>query len=68
MGAQGMADRCGWVLRKTDAPEVYNIALRENYERRTPTALRAQKVVTAAQAGEGSRYEAFRWTGQDQHL
>ena len=68
MGAQGIADRCGWVLRKTDAPEVYNVALRENYERRTPTALRAQKVVTAAQAGEGSRYEAFRWTGQDQHL
>ncbi len=68
LGAQGIADRCGWMLRTTDQPEFYNVALRENYERRAPRALRAQKAVTAGQAGEASRYEAFRWTGQDQYL
>jgi len=56
------------VLRKTDQPEFYNVALRENYERRAPGALRAQKAVTAQQAGEDSRYGAFHWTGQDQYL
>lgn len=68
MGAQGIADRCGWVLRKTHESEYYKVALRENYERRTPSPLSAQKVVTAMQASEGARYEGFRWTGQDKYL
>ncbi len=68
LGAEAIADRCGWVLRKTDKAEVYNVALRENYERRTPGTLRAQKAVTAGQAGESTRYDVFRWTGQDQFL
>jgi hypothetical protein len=43
LGAKGIADRCGWVLRKTDTAEFYNVALRENYERRAPSTLRARK-------------------------
>src|SRR5260370_20535002 len=68
LGAQGIADRCGWMLRTTDQPEFYNVALRENYERRGARALSGQKAVTAGQAGEASCYEGFRWTGQDQYL
>jgi len=68
LGAQGIADRCGWVLRKTETAEIYCVALRENYERLAPGALRAKKVVTASQADDAARYDAFRWTGQDQFL
>jgi hypothetical protein len=68
LGPQGIADRCGWVLRKTEQTEIYNVALRENYEKRAPGALRARKVITASQAGDASLYEAFHWTGQDQFL
>jgi len=68
LGAQGIADRCGWKIRKADEAEFYNVALRENYERRRSAALSAEKVATPAQAEETSRYEAFRWKGQDQFL
>lgn len=68
LGAEGIADRCGWVIRKTEQPEFYNVTLDENYARLAPGALRARKVVAASQAGDASLYEAFHWTGQDQFL
>jgi len=68
LGAEGIADRCGWDIRKTDEAEFYEVALHEASDGRPPEMLRAEKVVNAAQAGEAGRYEAFRWTGQDQHM
>jgi hypothetical protein len=68
LGAEGIADRCGWAIRKTDEAEFYDVALHETSEGREPEMLRAEKVVAAAQTGEAGRYEAFRWTGQDQHM
>src|SRR5260370_2766203 len=68
LGAQGIADRCGWMLRTTDQPEFYNVALRENYERRAPRALRAQKAVTAGPAGGASRFVGFFPAGADHEL
>lgn len=68
MGWKGIAQRCGWAIRKTGEPETYLVALRENYEQKLSASLRPQKILEAAQAGDAPRYEAFRWSGQDEFM
>ncbi len=68
LGWKGIAQRCGWAIRKTGKPEIYLVALRENYEHRLSASLRPRKILDAAQAGEARRYDAFGWSGQDQFM
>jgi hypothetical protein len=65
LGAQGIADRCGWKLRVTSDPEQFEVAVRARIEGRADKLVAAKRAIGAGGADLIGWENSFVWTGQD---